>query len=170
MPLHHRDGSLPAWGAFLWRLLGCTFPPAGAKHKVLIVVRCHRAHTTEALARVTVVESLINIVCCLGGFRFPFFKGHPRPCVMSTRMQANNAKARELHWKPLSWLGTFRPTTANDAWDQPLWNTFVCTTLGLEVPVLASLPRRNRGREATTRPPAPHTLSQPKGTTGPSEF
>ena len=143
MPLHHRDGSLPAWGAFLWRLLGCTFPPAGAKHKVLIVVRCHRAHTTEALARVTVVESL-NIVCCLGGFRFPFFKGHPRPCVMSTRMQANNAKARELHWKPLSWLGTFRPTTANDAWDQPLWNTFVCTTLGLEVPVLASLPRRNQ--------------------------
>jgi len=60
------------------------------------------------------------------------------------RMQANNAKARELHWKPLSWLGTFRPTTANDAWDQPLWNTFVCTTLGLEVPVLASLPRRNQ--------------------------
>ena len=32
----------------------------------------------------------------------------------------------------------------NDAWDQPLWETFVCTTLGLEVPVLASLPRRNQ--------------------------
>ena len=58
--------------------------------------------------------------------------------------QADNAKARELHWKPLSWLGTLRPTTANDAWDQPLWETFVCTTLGLEVPVLASLPRRNQ--------------------------
>jgi hypothetical protein len=43
-----------------------------------------------------------------------------------------------------SWLGTLRPTTANDAWDQPLWETFVCTTLGLEVPVLASLPRRNQ--------------------------
>ena len=43
--------------------------------------------------------------------------------------QAENAKARELHWKPLSWLGTLRPTTANDAWDQPLWETFVCTTL-----------------------------------------
>jgi hypothetical protein len=42
------------------------------------------------------------------------------------------------------WLGTLRPTTANDAWDQPLWETFVCTTLGLEVPVLASLPRRNQ--------------------------
>ena len=48
--------------------------------------------------------------------------------------QAHNAKARHLHWKPLSWLGTLRPTTANDAWDQPLW----------EVPVLASLPRRNQ--------------------------
>jgi hypothetical protein len=58
--------------------------------------------------------------------------------------QADKAKARELHWKPLSWLGTLRPTTANDAWDQPLWETFVCTTMGLEVPVLASLPRRNQ--------------------------
>ena len=58
--------------------------------------------------------------------------------------QADNAKARELHWKPLSWLRTLRPTTANDAWDQPLWETFVCTTLGLEVPVLASFPRRNQ--------------------------
>jgi hypothetical protein len=57
--------------------------------------------------------------------------------------QADNAKAREFHWNPLSWLGTLRPTTANDAWDQPLWETFVCTT-GLEVPVLASLPRRNQ--------------------------
>ena len=41
--------------------------------------------------------------------------------------QADNAKARELHWKPPSWLGTLRPPTANDAWDQPLWETFdVC--------------------------------------------
>ena len=29
-------------------------------------------------------------------------------------------------------------------WDQPLWETFVCTTLGLEVPVLTALPRRNQ--------------------------
>ena len=58
--------------------------------------------------------------------------------------QADNNKASELYWKPLSWLGTLSPTTANDAWDQPLWETLVCTTLGLEVPVLASLPRRNQ--------------------------
>ena len=34
--------------------------------------------------------------------------------------QADNAKPRELWWKPLSWLGTLRPTTANDAWDPAL--------------------------------------------------
>jgi hypothetical protein len=68
----------------------------------------------------------------------------PRMEMIALEEQADNDKARDLHWKPLSWLGTLRPTTANDAWDQPLWETFVCTTLGLEVPVLASLPRRNQ--------------------------
>ncbi len=58
--------------------------------------------------------------------------------------QADNDKASDLHWKPLSWLGTIRPTTPNDAWDQQLWETFVCTTLCLEVEVLTSLPRRNQ--------------------------
>ncbi len=55
--------------------------------------------------------------------------------------QADNAKARELFWKPLSWLGIIRPTCANDAFDPALWETFVSTTLGLEVPILAALPR-----------------------------
>jgi hypothetical protein len=55
--------------------------------------------------------------------------------------QAENAKARDLYWKPLSWLGTIRPTSANDAFDPALWETFVSTTLGLGVPVLSSLPR-----------------------------
>jgi len=31
--------------------------------------------------------------------------------------QADNAKARDLYWKPLSWLGTIRPSSANDAFD-----------------------------------------------------
>ena len=31
--------------------------------------------------------------------------------------------------------------TANDAFDPALWETFVSTTLGLEVPTLAALPR-----------------------------
>ena len=55
--------------------------------------------------------------------------------------QADNAKARDLSSKPLSWLGTIRPTSANDAFDPALWETFVSTTLGLGVPVLSSLPR-----------------------------
>jgi hypothetical protein len=54
--------------------------------------------------------------------------------------QADHAKAPDLYWKPLSWLGTIRPTSANDALDPALWTTFVSTTLGLEVPVLSSLP------------------------------
>ena len=41
------------------------------------------------------------------------------------------------------WLGAIRPTSANDAFDPALWTTYVSTTLGLEVPVLTSLPRRN---------------------------
>ena len=56
--------------------------------------------------------------------------------------QADNAQASDLYWKPLSWLGTIR-TTSNDAFDPALWSTFVSTSLGLEVPVLCSLPRRN---------------------------
>ena len=42
---------------------------------------------------------------------------------------------------PLSWLGAIRPTCANDAFDPALWETFVSSTLGLEVPILAALPR-----------------------------
>ena len=57
--------------------------------------------------------------------------------------QADNAQVRDLYWKSLSWLGTIRPTSANDAFDPTLWTTYVSTTLGLEVPVLSSLPRRN---------------------------
>ena len=54
--------------------------------------------------------------------------------------RSRQRQARELFWKPLSWLGAIRSTTANDAFDPALWETFV-STLGLEVPVLAALPR-----------------------------
>jgi hypothetical protein len=30
----------------------------------------------------------------------------------SLEEQADNVKARNLYWKPLSWLGTIRPTSA----------------------------------------------------------
>jgi len=81
------------------------------------------------------------------------------------REQADNAKARDLYWKPLSWLGTIRPTTANDAFDPALGRPFFSTTLGcvcacvfirpvtstfvigtavmIKILVLSSLPRHN---------------------------
>ena len=34
----------------------------------------------------------------------------------------------DLFWKPLSWLGTLRPSSATDAFDLPLWETFFTST------------------------------------------
>jgi hypothetical protein len=51
--------------------------------------------------------------------------------------QADNAKERELFGA----IGAIRPTSPNDAFDPSLWETFASTTLGLEVPTLAALPR-----------------------------
>ena len=62
--------------------------------------------------------------------------------------QADNAQARDLYWKPLSWLGTIGPTSSNDAFDPAMWTTFVSTTLGLEVPVLSSLSSHNKSQLA----------------------
>ena len=75
-----------------------------------------------------------------------------------------------------------RPTSANDsvdAFDAALWTTFVSTTLGLEVPVLSSLPRRNNSPLAqcgckkhcsvfwtlTATTPAPHLCTAHSGAT-----
>jgi hypothetical protein len=66
---------------------------------------------------------------------------HLRVDMNNLEEQADNTKASELFWKPLSWLRAIRPTSANYALDPALWETFVSTTLGLEVPILASLPR-----------------------------
>ena len=93
--------------------------------------------------------------------------------------QADNDKARELFWKPLSWLGAIRPTSANDAFDPALWETFVSTTLGLDL--APSLPPSHASRiarllsaeakssawtfTATTRARAQLTQVQPRRTT-----
>jgi len=85
--------------------------------------------------------------------------------------QADKAKARELFWKPLSWLGAIRPTSANDAFDPALWETFVSTTLGLESPSLppshASTAKSSAWTfTATTRARAQLTQVPPRRTTG----
>jgi hypothetical protein len=54
--------------------------------------------------------------------------------------RADHAKACDLYKKPLSWLGTIRPSSANDAFDKNIWATFVSMTLGLVVPSLSSIP------------------------------
>ena len=59
--------------------------------------------------------------------------------------QADDGKARELHWKPLLWLppppGLRRQTTpgARRFGRLSIWQTFFTSALGLEVPVLSSL-------------------------------
>jgi hypothetical protein len=68
---------------------------------------------------------------------------NPRVGMNGLEEQADNAKARDLVWKPLSWLGTLRPSSANDASDPALWETFFTSTTGFEVPVLSSLPRHH---------------------------
>jgi hypothetical protein len=58
--------------------------------------------------------------------------------------QADNDKARDFYWKPLAWLGTIRPSSANDAFDPNLWATFVSTTLVPALPTQVQ-PRRMIG-------------------------
>ncbi len=69
--------------------------------------------------------------------------------------QADNAKARELFWKPMAWLGAIRPTSANDAFDPALWETFVSTTLGLEISLPPAFTRCVMGSPHPCRPPTP---------------
>ena len=51
---------------------------------------------------------------------------------INTPDEEHSHHQEQLFWKPLSWLGAIRPTSANDAFDPALWETFVSTTLGLE--------------------------------------
>ena len=60
-----------------------------------------------------------------------------------SRTRRTTTKPTELHWKPMSWLGSLRPTTVDDAWAPAIWQTFFTSTLGLEVPVLSFLPRHH---------------------------
>jgi hypothetical protein len=58
--------------------------------------------------------------------------------------QADNAKARDLYWKPLSWLGTIRPSSANNAFDPNLWAPFVSTMIAPALPTQVQ-PRHMNG-------------------------
>ena len=51
--------------------------------------------------------------------------------------------------------GAIRPTTANDAFDPALWETFVSTTLGLEISLPPAFTRCVMGSPHPCRPPTP---------------
>ena len=58
------------------------------------------------------------------------------------RVEMNNLEEQADNAKHASSSGSrSHATSANDAFDPALWETFVSTTLGLEVPTLAALPR-----------------------------
>jgi hypothetical protein len=89
--------------------------------------------------------------------------------------QVDNDKACDLHWKPLSWLGTILPSSDNNAFDPNLWATFVSMTLGLQVPIFSCLPSDHKNPIAkccakntawtctvTTQPHAQLTQVQPR--------
>ena len=63
--------------------------------------------------------------------------------AVGEKRKADEGKARELLWKSLSWRGPLWPTTVDDAWAPAIWQTFFTSPLGLEVPVLSSLPRHH---------------------------
>ena len=95
------------------------------------------------------------------------------------RTRRTEARARELHWKPLLWLGTLRPTTADDAWDPAIRQTFFSSTFGGPRALLS--PRHHNlsaillpfggGRVALSQacpaaPPLPPSAARAKSTTG----
>jgi hypothetical protein len=89
--------------------------------------------------------------------------------MLNLEEQADNAKARELYWKPMGWLGAIRPTTANDAFDPALWRSPPLP------PSQASIITRLLSADAknsvwiftaTTRARAQLTQVQPRRTTG----
>ena len=81
-------------------------------------------------------------------WRREFLLLHVR-CIMALLNSSNDGTSHFIYWKPLSCLGTIRPSSANDALDLNLWATFVSNTLGLEVPIVSSPPRHHNNPLAT---------------------
>ena len=104
------------WTARVPRALGCKENP---NSRSCAQVRWHAVRGAAPAAHASEAQSHGPGFCSSYGNEF-------------LEEKVDSEKARELHWKALSWLGNLRLTTANDAWDQPLWETaptFVCTTV-----------------------------------------
>jgi hypothetical protein len=74
---------------------------------------------------------------------WPQFKALRQHYARPWRNKQTTQRPATFIGSTLSWLGTIRPSSANDAFDPNLWATFVSTTLGLVVPSLSSLPRHH---------------------------
>ena len=65
--------------------------------------------------------------------------------VLKTEMaglesQEEDAPKRLLFFKPMSWLGQIRPHRRDETWSASLWQTFVSTSMGAQIPVIAEKP------------------------------
>ena len=65
--------------------------------------------------------------------------------VLKTEMaglesQEEDAPKRLLFYKPMSWLGQIRPHRRDESWSASLWQTFVSTSMGAQIPVIAEKP------------------------------
>jgi hypothetical protein len=65
--------------------------------------------------------------------------------VLKTEMtglesQEEDVPKRLLFYKPMSWLGQIRPHRRDESWSASRWQTFVSTSMGAQIPVIAEKP------------------------------
>ncbi len=54
--------------------------------------------------------------------------------------QEEDAPKRILFFKPMSWLGQIRPHRRDESWSASLWQTFLSTSKGDQIPTIAEKP------------------------------
>ena len=60
--------------------------------------------------------------------------------MASLESQEEDAPKRLLFFKPMGWLGQIRPHRRDESWSASLWQTFVSTSMGAQIPVIAEKP------------------------------
>jgi hypothetical protein len=54
--------------------------------------------------------------------------------------QEEDASNRILFFKAMSWLGQIRPHRRDETWSASLWQTFLSTSMGTQIPVITEKP------------------------------
>jgi hypothetical protein len=65
--------------------------------------------------------------------------------VLKTEMEGLESQEEDapkglLFYKPMSWLGQIRSHRRDESWSASLWQTFVSTSMGAQIPVIAEKP------------------------------